>query len=139
MTEAEQSTEPESGGRGGTSVVEISEVVPRPLESVWGRLTTTEGVEALLGPGARLGGKGEPWRCDDGTHGVVRSYHPMEQVRVSWHADADAPASLVDLTLSPDDAGTRLNLRHEHLAGGAAPDELRQRWRTALKRLTEAP
>jgi len=137
MTDEEQSTETESAGQGTTSV-EITEVVPRPLASVWARLTTNEGIEALLGRGARLGGKGEPWHCEDGTHGVVRSYHPMEQVRVSWHADADAPASLVDLKLSPADEGTRLQLRHEHLADGSAPEQLRERWEGALKRLTAA-
>lgn len=138
MSTEEQSADTESHGR-GADTVEVTQVVPRPIETVWARLTTSEGVEALLGRGARLGSKGEPWHCEDGTHGVVRSYHPMEQVRVSWHADADAPASLVDLQLSPDDAGTRLNLRHEHLTDELPHEELRQRWHGALTRLAEAP
>ena len=36
---------------------------------------------------------------------------PAEQIRVSWHASDEAPASLVDLRIIPDGAGTRLDLR----------------------------
>jgi len=81
----------------------------------------------------RLGGKGEPWRADDGSHGVWRSYHPLEQVRVSWHADADGPRSLVDLHLAAEGDGTRVSLRHEP----AGPDRaaIEQRWSAALDRL----
>ena len=95
--------------------------------------STTDGVQALLGSGARLGGKGEPWRADDGSHGVWRSYHPLEQVRVSWHADADGPRSLVDLHHAAEGDGTRVSLRHEP----AGPDRaaIEQRWSAALDRL----
>jgi uncharacterized protein YndB with AHSA1/START domain len=114
-------------------LVEIDTVLPHSVDHVWRVLTTNDGVQALLGPGARLGGKGEPWHADDGTHGVWRSYHPLEQVRVSWHADADAPRSLVDLHLAPEGDSTRVSLRHEP----AGPDRaaLEQRWSQALDRL----
>lgn len=114
-------------------VVEIDAVLSHPVDHVWRVLTTNDGAQALLGRGARLGGKGEPWHADDGSHGVWRSYHPMEQVRVSWHADAGAPRSFVDLHLAPDGDGTRVSLRHEP----AGPDRtaIEQRWSTALERL----
>ncbi len=116
-----------------TDTVEIDTVLPHSVDHVWRVLTTNDGVQALLGRGARLGGKGEPWHADDGTHGVWRSYHPLEQVRVSWHADADSPRSLVDLHLAPEGDGTRVLLRHEP----AGPDRaaLQQRWSDALERL----
>ena len=81
-----------------------------------------------------LGGKGEPWRTADGPHGVVRSYHPLEQLRVSWHADDDAPASLVEMDLRPSCDGTEIVVRHERLADGSSVD-LRQRWSQAVDRL----
>ncbi len=117
------------------AVVEVATVLTHPVDHVWTALTTADGAQALLGRGATLGGKGEPWHAEDGTHGVWRSYHPLEQVRVSWHADADAPRSLVDLTLAAEGEGTRLTLRHEQADGD--PAALRQRWSEALARLVD--
>jgi uncharacterized protein YndB with AHSA1/START domain len=116
----------------GAPVIEVSRVVPQPIDKVWQVLTTPAGAEALLGSGAHLGTKGEPWRSSDGSHGVVRSYHPMQQVRLSWHADDNAPATTVDLQLTSEGEGTRLDLRHEHIPDVATSRGLRQHWETAL-------
>ena len=86
-------------------VVEIDTVLPHSVDHVWRVLTTNDGAQALLGPGARLGGKGEPWHADDGSHGVWRSYHPLEQVRVSWHADANGPGRWSTSTSPPRATG----------------------------------
>jgi len=125
-------TDQTSGGA-EIDTVEIDAVLPHSVDHVWRVLTTNDGVQALLGSGARLGGKGEPWRADDGSHGVWRSYHPLEQVRVSWHADADAPRSLVDLHLAPEGDSTRVSLRHEPVGPDRAA--LQRRWSDALERL----
>lgn len=119
----------------GAPAIEVSRVVPHPINKVWQVLTTSAGAEALLGSGAHLGTKGEPWRSADGTHGVVRSYHPMEQVRLSWHADEHAPATTVDLQLTSEGEGTRLDLRHEHIPDVALSQSLQQRWEDALGQL----
>jgi uncharacterized protein YndB with AHSA1/START domain len=130
----------EGGSEGGsdlqsdTQVVEISRTIPAPPDQVWQLMTSAPGSAALLGEGAVLGGKGETWRTSEGPHGVVRSYHPLEQLRVSWHADDDAPASLVEMDLRPDGEGTELVLRHERLAGAGSID-LRQHWSAAVDRL----
>lgn len=117
-------------------VIEVDTVMSHPVDHVWKVLTTNDGVQALLGSGATLGGKGEPWHAADGTHGVWRSYHPLEQVRVSWHADADAPRSLVDLHLVPEGEQTRVSVRQEPAGVDSASTEaLRQRWSEALTRL----
>jgi uncharacterized protein YndB with AHSA1/START domain len=121
----------------GASVIEVSRVVPQSIEKVWQLLTTSAGAEALLGKGAQLGTKGEPWRSADGSHGVVRSYHPMEQVRLTWHADQNAAATLVDLKLSTEGEGTRLGLRHERIHDAALGQSLPQRWQEALGRIGE--
>ena len=132
-------SETEGKSERGADVVEVDTVLAHPVDHVWRVLTTNDGVQALLGSGARLGGKGEAWRAEDGSHGVWRSYHPMEQVRVSWHADADAPSSLVDLHLSPEGGSTRVSLRHDLTGapGEQRPDgaAMRQRWSAALDRL----
>lgn len=121
----------------GDDVVEVVRHVTRPVGEVWARLTTKEGIEAFLGEGASLGAKGDPWHATDGTRGVTRSYHPEEQIRVSWHADDDAPATLVDLQMKTEGDGTLLTLRHEHLDASADRAALQQRWEAALQRLTE--
>lgn len=118
--------------------IEVVQHVQRPIDQVWSRLTQQEGIEAFLGAGARLGGKGDPWRAADGTYGVTRSYHPEQQVRVSWHADDDAPPTLVDLQMASEGDGTVLTLRHEHLTTDMDRDALAQRWDEAMHRLTQA-
>jgi uncharacterized protein YndB with AHSA1/START domain len=137
MTTATESSEVPTEGAQGAPVLQVSRVVPFPIDKVWTLLTTPAGAEALLGQGARLGTKGEPWRSVDGTHGVVRSYHPMEQVRLTWHADEHAPATLVDLRLTSEGGATRLDLRHERLADSVLSQSLPQRWDEALGRIGE--
>ena len=130
----EGKTAGEAGGMSDLHVVEVTRTIPAPPDQVWQLMTSAPGAAALLGEGAVLGGKGETWRTADGPHGVVRSYHPLEQLRVSWHADDDAPASLVEMDLRPDGDGTELVVRHERVADGASVD-LRQHWSAAVDRL----
>jgi len=135
MTAATESSEVPTEGAPGAPVIEVSRVVPFPIDEVWQLLATSTGAEALLGRGARLGAKGEPWRSVDGSHGVMRSYHPTEQVRLTWHADELAAATLVDLRLTAEDGATRLDLRHERVNDEALVQSLPQRWSEALGRI----
>jgi uncharacterized protein YndB with AHSA1/START domain len=134
MTAAESNEVPTDDALGALDI-EVSRVVPQPIDKVWQVLTTTAGAEALLGSGAQLGTKGEPWHSLDGSHGVVRSYHPMQQVRLTWHADEHAPATLVDLRLTSEGDGTRMGLRHEHIHDVALSQSMQQRWEDALGRI----
>ena len=109
--------------------VHVDRRVDHPVGHVWGVVNSPQGVEAWLGSGAKLGGKGEHWYAADGSQGVLRSYHPAEQIRVSWHASDEAPASLVDLHIVPDGAGTRLDLAQHCIAHKA--------WEPALEQLLE--
>lgn len=133
--EAQESGPTDSGDSPG--LVHVSTLVPQPVEHVWRVINSAAGVQALLGDGVSLGSKGEPWHADDGSHGVLRSYHPLEQVRVSWHADEHGPATLIDLHLVPEGEHTRLDLRHEHLEAAPEIDAhgLSTRWSEALGRV----
>src|SRR5665647_3335964 len=73
----------------------VSRAVSHPIKSVWTTLLSPAGMEALLGQGGQLGDKGDSWRAADGTYGVTRSFHPLEQIRFSWHKDEDSPRTLV--------------------------------------------
>jgi len=138
MTATTESSEVPTQGAQGAPVIEVSRVVPFPIDTIWQLLITPAGAEALLGTGAKLGTKGEPWHSQDGSHGVVRSYHPMEQVRLTWHADEHAGATLVDLRLTSEGSGTRLDLRHERIQDAELGRSLPQRWDEALSRIGSA-
>ncbi len=127
----ETTTETESETRSLT----VALTVEKPLATVWSALMTPAGNEALLGAGGRLGSKSEDWNADDGTCGVTRSFHPMEQIRFSWHADEDAPRTIVDLRLSEVDGRTQLDLKHEQLQSDVDLGALSSRWDGALSRI----
>ena len=124
-------------GTGGAGV-RASLSVAAPPGRVWEHLTSTRGTEALLGDGARLGSKGESWHASDGTYGVVRSWHPTEQLRVTWHPDAEGPTSMLDLHVLPDGDATRLELVHD---GGPAVAEgpgSQRAWQDTLGRVASS-
>jgi len=118
----------EAGVRAGVTV-------PAPVEQVWQHLISAAGAEALFGEGARIGNKGEPWRAADGSYGVVRSFHPVEQVRVTWHPHEDGPLSMLDVQLRPDGDGTKVEVFHEGRGIAGDPRGDLQHWDDALGRL----
>lgn len=118
--------------------VVVSREVSQPLETVWGALLTPTGMQALLGAGGQLGDKGDTWTAEDGTFGVTRSFHPMEQIRFSWHADEESPRTLVDLHLRPEsDGSTLVEIRHDHLGANLDAGDLEKHWSQALDRIQE--
>lgn len=121
-----------------TTVIVASRVVSHPLKNVWNVLMTKDGQEAFLGQGGELGGKGDNWQAADGSYGVTRSFHPMEQIRFSWHQGEDSPRTLVDLRVSPQgDTGTLIEIHHEQIGADADRDALRARWEAALNRIAD--
>ncbi len=113
------------------SDVHVRMQVGANVSQVWQALVSTEGTQTWLGPGAALGGKGESYHCADGSAGVVRSFHPLEQLRLSWHAAPDDPASLIELDVTPEAEGTLVRLWHEGLRPEDRP-EAEERWSTRL-------
>jgi uncharacterized protein YndB with AHSA1/START domain len=92
--------------------------------SVWQVLVSPEGTAAWLGEGAVLGEKGQSFHCTDGSGGVIRSFHPLEQVRLAWHRDGETEPTLVELDVTPVSDGTVLRLWHEGI-----PEEERRSMR----------
>jgi uncharacterized protein YndB with AHSA1/START domain len=131
-TESEAQT---AGKTDGPLVVKVTHSVGAPVTHVWEVLVSPAGSQALLGDGAVLGAKGEPYHCADGASGVVRSYHPLEQLRVSWHETPDSPPSIVELDLRADGGTTVLELRHDRILDDDQKFRLEQRWADALGRL----
>ncbi|HSN43141.1 MAG TPA: SRPBCC domain-containing protein [Propionibacteriaceae bacterium] len=132
---SEQTTSEATGETQDAAVV-VSRLVSHPLKSVWKVVMTDDGNEALLGPGARLGDKGHTWHAADGTTGVTRSFHPLEQIRFSWHKDDASPSTIVDLHFSAvSDHETQLELVHDHLSGDIDREWLAAHWSDALERI----
>jgi uncharacterized protein YndB with AHSA1/START domain len=126
---------PVAGDSSTAAVIDVSRSIPAPVGRVWQLLVSPEGTHVWLGDGAVLGGKGEPYHCTDGTSGVVRSYHPLEQLRVSWHASPDSPPTIVEVDLRSDGDSTRIDLRHDRIDDDHLRATLQQRWSAGLQAL----
>jgi len=120
------------------TTVTVSRSVSRPVKEMWKLLATREGAEALLGTGGELGDKGDSWHAIDGTYGVVRSFHPLEQIRFSWHAAEEAPKTIVEVDLAASGDGTRVEIRHEHIPLYFDAAALTRKWEQALEKLAAA-
>lgn len=128
MTEVEQ---PADVVTGELAQIEVDEVMPTSVDHVWKALNSSEGSQALFGPGVRLGDKGHSWHSENGTYGVVRSWHPIEQLRLTWHESTDAPRTMLDLHLVPQDGQTLLRFAHQRINADRA-EEYAKRWTEAL-------
>ncbi|HEY3338118.1 MAG TPA: SRPBCC domain-containing protein [Propionicimonas sp.] len=120
------------------TTVTVSRSVSQPVKEFWKLLVTREGAEALLGAGGELGDKGDSWHAADGTFGVIRSYHPLEQIRFSWHAAEEAPKTIVEVDLSAAEDGTKVEIRHEHIPAYFDASALTHKWEQALEKLAAA-
>ena len=120
------------------TTVTVSRSVSQPVKDIWKLLVTREGAEALLGAGGELGDKGDSWHAADGTFGVIRSYHPLEQIRFSWHAAEEAPKTIVEVDLSAAEDGTNVQIRHEHIPAYFDASALTLKWEEALEKLAAA-
>lgn len=134
---SEQNTS-EAVGESQDTAVTVSRLVSKPLKSVWVTLMSPQGAEALLGPGGQITEKGHVWRSASGAHGVTRSFHPLEQIRFSWHQNEDDPASLVDLRLAADGDVTTVSIVHDHLHEASDRQWLKAHWGEVLDRIIVA-
>jgi uncharacterized protein YndB with AHSA1/START domain len=105
-----------------------------PVGVVWQALVSPEGTATWLGAGAVLGDKGQSYHCADGTAGVVRSFHPLEQLRLSWHQDTEEEPSLIEVDLAVEGTGTSLRLWHDGLPTAQRPAMLAH-WQERLAAL----
>jgi uncharacterized protein YndB with AHSA1/START domain len=124
----------QSGLTQNDQLVQVRLTVNSPVGAVWRALVSAEGTAVWLGEGAVLGDKGQSYHCADGSAGVVRSFHPLEQLRLSWHQDADSEPTLIELDVTPEEDRTRLRLWHDGLPADRRP-AMRTHWQQALEAL----
>ena len=130
----EQTSEVTAETEGSTVVV--SRTVKQPVKVVWDVLMTDDGAEALLGPGAKLGSKGHTWHSHNGREGVIRSFHPLEQIRFSYRSNAARTPSVVAVNLKPaSDNATTIEIEHSNLSSDIDRGWALDRWSAALERI----
>lgn len=131
---SEQNQSDPTGGNADTTV-KVSRVVSGSLKETWRRIVTIEGATLILGEGGVLGDKGDSWHATDGSHGVIRTFHPLEQLRFTWHRAEGQPGMLVDLKVRAEgDGQTAIDLTIERVPAEADIEALRARWEDVLSR-----
>ena len=120
---------------GQSERVSVSRTVAAPVEEVWDYLIG-RGLDVWLGDTV-LGNKGESYETADGVRGVVRSFHALETIRVSWQRPDDAHESSVQVAIAPAHPGTTVTFSHERLADADDQRRLHSHWADVAGRVSE--
>jgi uncharacterized protein YndB with AHSA1/START domain len=109
----------------------VSITVHRPAEEVWDWLVSPEGISTWLGPDVAFDGeKGEAYETIDGTRGELRSWRPLDRIRMTWRpADWDHDSTV---QVAIDDMGdsTRVVFHQERLANADERARQRTHWKS---------
>lgn len=118
----------------------VSRSVAFPLETVWDFLTSTEGSAVWLGAGVqRLDQPGSAYRTSSGTSGEIRSFRPLDRVRLTWQPEDWSHDSTVQFTVSRTAAGrTLLRFHQERLADATERERQRAHWQVVLDAVVTA-
>lgn len=111
----------------------VRTTVPVPAEEAWDYLVG-RGLDVWLGDTV-LGNKGESYETSDGVHGVVRSFHPLDRVRVTWRRAGDTRDSTVQVEVVPAASGTTIAFHHDHLADAAEREAMLAHWADVADRV----
>lgn len=105
----------------------VSRTLDHPPSTVWTYLTSRNGIRRWLGGGLDLpAARGDHYTAPDGTTGEVRSFHPLDRIRLTWRPVDWDHASIVQVAIADRGGRTLLRFHQERLAD---PDE-RARQRT---------
>jgi uncharacterized protein YndB with AHSA1/START domain len=117
----------------------VSRTVPHPVAEVWALLSDPEGVRLWLGAGVTLSGApGQRYRTDDGARGEVRSYHPLDRIRVTCRPPGWDHETTVQVALQGRGPKTTVRFHQERLADAAERERQRAHWRRVADEVVEA-
>lgn len=121
----------------------VSRTVPRPLAEVWDLLISPAGLAIWLGQGVDLpAGAGTGYETAAGTAGQIRSFRPLDRIRLTWRPDGWTHESTVQVALVDRGDRTRIVFHQDHLASSAERERQREHWQGvlgALLGLLDAP
>jgi uncharacterized protein YndB with AHSA1/START domain len=107
----------------------VSRTVPFGAEAVWRLLTSERGTDIWLGAGASLvDEKGAPYETGDGTTGEVRSFRPLDRIRLTWQPPGWDHESTVQVAIRGDASKTMIRFHQERLADAAERERQRTHW-----------
>lgn len=116
----------------------VSKTLPYPAEQVWEFLTDDDGVALWLGAGAELSpDKGAAYRTDEGAEGEVRSYRPLDRVRVTYRPAEWDHDTTVQVAIRAAGAKTMLRFHQEWLADAEERGRQREHWRAVMAAVEE--
>ena len=119
--------------------VGVQKTLAIPAGRAWDLLTGEAGRAIWLGETEDLKfRKGERYVTADGAWGEVRSVAPEERVRLTWCTPDLAGPSTLQVTLVPSGDRTSFRFHQERLSSLEERERMRDHWREALDRLTEA-
>lgn len=116
----------------------VSRTVPHPIEHVWEVLTSAGGVAVWLGDALPLPTeRGATFEASDGGSGEVRSFKPLDRVRLAWRPAGWDHDSTVQVALTATTTGTRIGLHQERLAGAEEREQQRTHWQAVMEQLVD--
>ena len=107
----------------------VSRTLDHPPSTVWTYLTSRHGIGRWLGGGLELpAARGDRYTTTDGTTGEVRSFHPLDRIRLTWQpVDWDHP-STVQVAIADRGGRTMLRFHQERLADPGERARQRTHW-----------
>lgn len=118
--------------------VGVSRTLACSPEEAWALLTSRDGVAIWLGDGVAF--PAEPrtrYETGDGTVGEVRSFRPLDRIRLTWHPKDWDHESTVQVAISPMKTGTSIRFHQERLADADERERQRDHWSSVIGRLED--
>lgn len=116
----------------------VARVLPADPATLWELLTSGPGTAVWLGEGIELPHQaGRSFGSPGGTYGEVRSFRPMDQVRLTWQPCGWGHESTLHMALSPTADGTTVRFHQDGLAGPQEREVQRYHWKAVLDRLEQ--
>ena len=117
----------------------VSKTVGCPAATVWELLTSETGTALWLGAGVRFPAEaGTPYALADGTVGELRSFRPLDRIRLTWQPPDWDHESTVQVTVVAKGERTRIGLHQERLADADERERQRAHWAAVMDRLVAA-
>jgi uncharacterized protein YndB with AHSA1/START domain len=105
----------------------VSRTVEVPAQRVWELLASERGQAIWLGAGAGLTTeKGASYETIEGTVGEVRSFRPLDRIRLTWQPPDWDHESTVQVAIRAKGATTLIRFHQERLANAAEREQQRQ-------------
>jgi uncharacterized protein YndB with AHSA1/START domain len=118
----------------------VSKTIARPVEDVWGFITSPPGIAIWLGEGVTVRSeRGAGYETTAGVHGEMRSVRELDRIRLTWQPKDWPHDTTLQLTVRSAGAGrTTLGVHQERLADKAEREQQRAHWQAVVNALAKS-